>query len=690
MKSIYKYLLNFTERLWPQLAALPIDRQLVGVGEVVAFLYTLPIAVIGMIWLLRVTDLDIIQENLFGLILMFALNSLFLRLRFFLIVELRENRYGSSDGSMAAIVLWSAILLFGPSGLWVSILWYFIQAVIIRRRAGVAETWVLRRNLSMSIALVTFVPLVAIYLYQSWGGEFGFTSLSPEIISVALLGMGAYVLLYSLVWAPYVLYNVWVQKHLNRGNSVRPLIVFFLLTTGLPQVVLPFAILAAQLYAKNGLPVYLFFMGGMVVVAVLARRLSLAGETNRYQYRALERLEQLGRAIINAPATLEALSTIVQQHIPNMFPSGKIVIWRFPNQILFNSRPDNTPDLEPVWPWLLAERDVHGFLASDRLPWQDKFVQHNPTIVAPIIAADEDKAYPGIYLELHTLAQPWNRRTLDNLIPAIKTLADQIASAFNRLHVAEQTRQLERVTHELALAGSIQASLLPYSFPAIPGWQLAVSLIPAGEMSGDFFDIIPLSEGKVGFVVADVLDKGLGPALYMALSRTLIRTCATEFDLDPSTVLFATNERILKDTRANLFVTAFYGILDPVSGELTYSNAGHNPPYLLGKNSNNGDGVQSLHRTGIPIGIDEDATWEHATVRIDPGDCLLLYTDGIPEAENDKGEFFEEKLFVEIAIKNLGRSAEEMQSAILDSVKNFIGDAPPSDDITLMILIRDK
>jgi serine phosphatase RsbU (regulator of sigma subunit) len=429
----------------------------------------------------------------------------------------------------------------------------------------------------------------------------------------------------------------------------------------------------------------------MVVVAILTRRLSLAGETNRYQYRALEKLEQLSRAIINAPATVEALTERLEEHIPNMFPSGKIVIWRFPDQILYNSRPDRTPDLEPVWPWLLAESDVHGFLARDTLPWLDNFVPHNPTIVAPIIESDESKAYAGIYLELHTLAQPWNRRTLNNLIPATRTLADQIASAFKRLEVAEQTRQLERVTQELSLAGRIQSSLLPYSFPAIDGWQLAVSLTPASEMAGDFFDIIPLADGKIGIVIADVLDKGLGPAMYMALSRTLIRTYATEFDLDPSTVLFATNERILKDTRANLFVTAFFGVLDPSSGELTYSNAGHNPPYLLSANSksDNGHNVKGLKRTGIPIGIDEDATWDQATVTLTPGDCLLLYTDGIPEAENGNGEFYEERVLVDVAKKNLGRSAEDMQVSILNSLKDFIGDTPQSDDITLMILVRD-
>jgi sigma-B regulation protein RsbU (phosphoserine phosphatase) len=211
-------------------------------------------------------------------------------------------------------------------------------------------------------------------------------------------------------------------------------------------------------------------------------------------------------------------------------------------------------------------------------------------------------------------------------------------------------------------------------------------------MAGDFFDIIPLADGKIGIVIADVLDKGLGPALYMALSRTLIRTYATEFDLDPSTVLFATNERILKDTRANLFVTTFFGVLDPSNGEFTYSNAGHNPPYLLSANSksDNGHNVVGLKRTGIPIGIDEDATWEQATVTINPGDCLLLYTDGIPEAENGSGDFYEEKVLVDVAKDSFGRSAEDMQASILNSLKDFIGDAPQSDDITLMILIRDN
>jgi sigma-B regulation protein RsbU (phosphoserine phosphatase) len=216
---------------------------------------------------------------------------------------------------------------------------------------------------------------------------------------------------------------------------------------------------------------------------------------------------------------------------------------------------------------------------------------------------------------------------------------------------------------------------------------LAVTLNPAFEMSGDFFDIIALPEGRIGLVIADVLDKGFGPALYMALSRTLIRTYATEFDLSPDTVFFSANERILSDTSANLFVTAFYGILDPASGTLIYSNAGHNPPYLFSGATGQ---VEPLGRTGIPIGIDEDAVWERREAQLAPGDALVLYTDGIPEAQNGEGNFFEEGRLIEVVKENLGGNAEELQSCILDSIKDFLNGGAAQDDITLMVLLRDQ
>ena len=179
----------------------------------------------------------------------------------------------------------------------------------------------------------------------------------------------------------------------------------------------------------------------------------------------------------------------------------------------------------------------------------------------------------------------------------------------------------------------------------------------------------------------------MGAALYMALSRTLLRTYAIEADSDPELVFFATNSRIMVDTTSNLFVTAFYGVLDPVSGQLVYSNAGHNPPYLVrpGKQVI----IQELIRTGIPIGVQEGATWNKAYVQFQPGDRLLLYTDGIPEADNGNGEYLTTGPMLELA-KDFDLSAEELQTRILEDLSGFVGESPESDDITLMILARDS
>ena len=151
-------------------------------------------------------------------------------------------------------------------------------------------------------------------------------------------------------------------------------------------------------------------------------------------------------------------------------------------------------------------------------------------------------------------------------------------------------------------------------------------------------------------------------------------------------MFFSANERILQDAHAALFVTAFYGILDPITGELTYSNAGHNPPFLL--SLRDGGTVHALTATGMPIGVDEDATWTQTTIQINPGDVLLLYTDGITDAQNSDGEFFKERRLIEVVQRNLGASAQEIQTRILEAVWEFVGEAPRFDDITLLVIAR--
>ena len=302
-------------------------------------------------------------------------------------------------------------------------------------------------------------------------------------------------------------------------------------------------------------------------------------------------------------------------------------------------------------------------------------------VVTPILNVETKEPIGGIHLTPDS-----DPDAAPNLLPAVQSLATQIASALESARVFAQELAHESVARELALAGQIQATFLPDNLPNVPGWQLIAMLKPARETSGDFYDVIPLPSGRLGILIADVADKGTGAALYMALSRTLIRTYAVEYDTQPELTLSAANRRILTDTRAGLFVTVFYGVLDPSSGELIYCNAGHNPPYLL--SSRNGNAIQELDRTGVPLGILDDGTWQQGTAHLAPGDVLLLYTDGITEAQNAQEAFFDEERLREIVRASAGRSALDIQDGLIAQVDAFVGDAPQSDDITLMVVVR--
>lgn len=247
----------------------------------------------------------------------------------------------------------------------------------------------------------------------------------------------------------------------------------------------------------------------------------------------------------------------------------------------------------------------------------------------------------------------------------------------------EANKKFER---ELALAGSLQSSFFPEEPPDIPGWELSVALKPARETSGDFYDVYVLPNGRLGILVADVVDKGAAAALYMALSWTLIRTYAAEYPQDPDRVLSGVNQRIINDTDSSRFVTVFYGILDPESGTFSYCNAGHNPPLLL--RSQDVKKPERLTKTGVLLGMFDDERWEKATVQFDPGDLLVLYTDGVTEAQNADGDFFGRERLVKAVKKNSGGPAKAVRESILGKISKFVGDAPQFDDIALVIVSR--
>jgi hypothetical protein len=239
---------------------------------------------------------------------------------------------------------------------------------------------------------------------------------------------------------------------------------------------------------------------------------------------------------------------------------------------------------------------------------------------------------------------------------------------------------------ELTMAGRIQANLLPKELPDLPGWQVTATWRPARETSGDFYDFISLPGERLGIVIADVVDKGMGAALMMALCRTLLRTFAAEYPDQPQQVLKMTNQRLIADVESGPFITLFYGVFTPSTGRLVYSNAGHPPPFFFTPQN---QPPVPLNRTGMPLGIEENPGWEYAELVLDPGDLLLIYTDGIIEAQNESGEFYGQERMLKTVQANQTHSIQEIQDMLIGNEFAFSGSERQQDDITLILLRRD-
>lgn len=685
-----RFLLAVAQKFWPELGSLDEQRRLARASDVIVSLAFTPLALAALAWLAARTDLEIIRRNWPYLALFAALIVLFDRVNYFLIVEIRNDRYGSADGSFANMVGWAAALLFGPTAVWLSVVWSWLRfAWTIRLAYSKPVRWGLTRGFLFDQSANTLGFLAGLALYSRLGGNIPIAGLTPGAIAIALLAILAHFLVVMAAVSGYIAYIVWMQRELNQPSSLDQLARFILVALGLPFLVYPFGILAAGLWVQNGIAVFIFFILGLLVVAIMARQLSWAVESSRQHSRQLRKLEELGREIINSPPDASQLPGLLEAHVPTMFTPGRAAIWLAPREVLYRSTADWELPFEAIWQWARQQAEARAFLTGEPLPWDGSAPAHGghePLVVAPIRSVVGSEPVGVVYLQLRGMAQPWDARSLAGLFPAVNTLAAQVASALHQAELYAETLEYQQAAQELAFAGRIQASFLPNELPRPDGWELAVTLLPARETSGDFFDFIPLPEGRIGLLIADVADKGMGAALYMALSRTLLRTYAFEYDTRPDIVILAANERILQDARANLFITAFYGILDPQTGTLTYCNAGHTTPYLLRGES--GGAVQALATTGMPMGIEMEAVWGQASIQIEPGDVLILYTDGIPDAINSEGQFFREKQLVEVARTGLGMGPQEMQSCILEAVQSFAGDTPQFDDITLLVLMR--
>lgn len=242
--------------------------------------------------------------------------------------------------------------------------------------------------------------------------------------------------------------------------------------------------------------------------------------------------------------------------------------------------------------------------------------------------------------------------------------------------------ELEAKKHELRIAHKIQESFLPDSTPELEGFQLSAVNIPALEVGGDFYDFIPVSADMTGIVIADVSGKSVPAALFMALSRTVIRAKA-QSNKDVAEVIKEANKMILEDSKSSMFVTLFYAVLDQKSRTLRYVDAGHNPPLYY--NERLKDPIM-LKAKGIALGVMDDIELEEKKLKLEEGDVIVFYTDGVTEALNAQGEFYGMERLFRIVKENHRLSAQEIMDKIQQSLGEFCGSKPQFDDITLAVL----
>jgi sigma-B regulation protein RsbU (phosphoserine phosphatase) len=263
-------------------------------------------------------------------------------------------------------------------------------------------------------------------------------------------------------------------------------------------------------------------------------------------------------------------------------------------------------------------------------------------------------------------------------------IAQQISMAIQNDFSRRELLDRERLDREMQLARQIQQAFLPSHLPEIAGWEVDSRWETARSVGGDFYDIFKLPDGRWGLVIADVSDKGMPAALYMTVTRALIRS-SLQISTSPAEVLQRVNDLLQLDSTDGMFVTAVFAVLDPASGEVRYANAGHNLPLLLCAQSGK---VQPLPKGGLVLGVMPSIRYQEYRLTLSPGDSLVLYTDGVTDNMAPDGQFYGEERLQILLEKHVGHHAEEMLCALDEAMSNFRQGLSLADDITVLTVRR--
>ncbi len=263
-------------------------------------------------------------------------------------------------------------------------------------------------------------------------------------------------------------------------------------------------------------------------------------------------------------------------------------------------------------------------------------------------------------------------------------IAMQSAQVIENARLYEEEQKLLRMQEEVRLAAVIQIELLPREAPSIPSYDIAGTSIPAQQVGGDYFDFIPVEDNTLAICLGDVSGKGLGASLLMANLQATLRS-QTLINNAPSESIHRSNQLLYRSTDPEKFATLFYGILDFTNHSLTYSNAGHENPFLLRLD----DSSDRLETGGTVLGVVEDFSYDQETVKLNPGDVLVVFSDGITEAFDTNDNQFGEKQLAEVIVAHRQEPAESITNHIVDAVRRHAGAAPQADDLTLVVIKRD-
>ena len=319
----------------------------------------------------------------------------------------------------------------------------------------------------------------------------------------------------------------------------------------------------------------------------------------------------------------------------------------------------------------------------DGLALLEQIPSVNPNIRSVIISA---------YGDMKNIRTAMNRGAFDFVTKPVDfddlklTIERTLQHLLQWREALEARDRLVVLQNELSVASIMQQSILPTKFPKRDNYDVHASMKPARSVGGDFFDIVTLDSGRIGIAIADVSDKGVPAALFMMSSRTLLKGSAIGLGA-PGDVLQEVNNLLCEDNETAMFVTLLYAVYNPDSGRFTYANGGHNPPVVINAD---GESTQLPLTGGVALGLVSGLEYEQNSIVLQPGETVVLYTDGVTEAMNiDQEEFGMERL-EQLFMGAAPANAEEANATVFESVNEFAGDASQSDDITCMTLRRHE